>query len=518
MSYDINSQQVDIENLFKQNVNDLTSIKELYRKLKELEKKISQIKYINSNLADKLKKDYEKLKRIILDENIQLQLDNKINEVNLQLDNKINEVNLQLDTKANKNEIFTMANMGQDVKEAMTGGSVAVVGKNSVLTDNIVDGQVTENKTSFLKKSRNLLDEKKLKVNTYINPLNGTEVSMTTYVSSDYIEITPNTDYIFSNNDLSQVRSVAYYDENKNYVVGSEKTSTIKTTNENVKYIRISITSNAKNNQLEKGTVATAYEIYGTNMIKANVSVNNIIGKIPLEKINVDDILKLSRSRLYGKKIAFLGDSISDETSSLASQIEKYYYRYIQENTDCEIYMHGCAGTGFNYRHEGKQDSINDRVKDIPNDADYIVVFAGTNDWGNNNGTILGDMEDYLNNRNNPYSSLYSAIGNTIEKLVSKFPFGKIAFITPLPRWDKGADMLHGANSRGFTLRQVAKAIIEICEWWSIPVLDLNAKSNICSNGTLATGPVYYLDGLHPNTKGNKEILAPKIQTFLETL
>ena len=253
-------------------------------------------------------------------------------------------------------------------------------------------------------------------------------------------------------------------------------------------------------------------------MIKANISANNIIGKIPLEKINVDEILNLFRSRLYGKKIAFLGDSISDETSSLAPQIEKYYYRYIEEDTGCEIYMHGCAGTGFNYRHEGKQDSINDRVADIPTDADYIVVFAGTNDWGNNNGTILGNMEDYLNNRNNPYSSLYSAIGNTIEKLVSKFPFGKIAFITPLPRWDKGVDMLHGANSRGFTLRQVAKAIIEICEWWSIPVLDLNAKSNICTNGTLATGPVYYLDGLHPNTKGNKEILAPKIQSFLETL
>ena len=39
MSYDINSQQVDIENLFKQNANDLSSIKELYRKLKEKEVK-----------------------------------------------------------------------------------------------------------------------------------------------------------------------------------------------------------------------------------------------------------------------------------------------------------------------------------------------------------------------------------------------------------------------------------------------------------------------------------------------
>ena len=86
MTIDINKHEVEIDTLFKQNENDLCSIKELYRKLKELEKKILQIKYIDSNLADKLKKDYEKLKRIILDENIQLQLDNKINEVNSQLD------------------------------------------------------------------------------------------------------------------------------------------------------------------------------------------------------------------------------------------------------------------------------------------------------------------------------------------------------------------------------------------------------------------------------------------------
>ena len=62
MSYDINSQQIDIENLFKQNENDLCSIKELYKKIEDLEKKINQIKYIDTKLVDKLKKDYEKFK------------------------------------------------------------------------------------------------------------------------------------------------------------------------------------------------------------------------------------------------------------------------------------------------------------------------------------------------------------------------------------------------------------------------------------------------------------------------
>ena len=89
MPIDINKHEVDINILKKQNVNDLSSIKELYRKIEELDEKIEQIKFINTKLADKLKKDYEKLKRVILDENIQLQLSNRIDEINSKLD-KIN--------------------------------------------------------------------------------------------------------------------------------------------------------------------------------------------------------------------------------------------------------------------------------------------------------------------------------------------------------------------------------------------------------------------------------------------
>ena len=91
MAIDINKHEVEIDTLFKQNELDLCSIKELYRKLKEIEKKISQIKYIDSNLADKLKKDYEKLKRVIIDENIQVQLTNDINDIKSRLENLENQ-------------------------------------------------------------------------------------------------------------------------------------------------------------------------------------------------------------------------------------------------------------------------------------------------------------------------------------------------------------------------------------------------------------------------------------------
>ena len=91
MAYDINSQQVDIENLFKQNELNLCSIKELYRKLEEMEKKISQIKYIDNTLVNKLERDYEKLKKVIIDENIQVQLTNDINDIKSRLENLENK-------------------------------------------------------------------------------------------------------------------------------------------------------------------------------------------------------------------------------------------------------------------------------------------------------------------------------------------------------------------------------------------------------------------------------------------
>ena len=87
-----NNMQVDIENLFKQNVNDLSAIKELYRKLEELGEKITQIKYIDNTLVKKLKKEYEKLQKIILDENIQVKLTDDIEKIISQMDTNVQKI------------------------------------------------------------------------------------------------------------------------------------------------------------------------------------------------------------------------------------------------------------------------------------------------------------------------------------------------------------------------------------------------------------------------------------------
>lgn len=112
-------------------------------------------------------------------------------------DNDIIKVNEQLDTKANKNEIFTMANMGQDVKEAMTGGSVAVVGKNTVLSENIVDKQINQYKVDFINNDNNLLRNENLTFDKSIDTNSGLLVLNPGYIATDFISVIENKYYTF---------------------------------------------------------------------------------------------------------------------------------------------------------------------------------------------------------------------------------------------------------------------------------------------------------------------------------
>ena len=133
---DINKHEIDIDNLFKQNVNDLSAIKELYRKLQDIENKISQIKYIDTALANKLKKEYEKLKKIFLDENIQAKLTNDIKTINSHLDTM--EKN-----KVQKNPIYIVSNLTADgiiekIEECKSNGGGTVL-LQSTTQDVIID-------------------------------------------------------------------------------------------------------------------------------------------------------------------------------------------------------------------------------------------------------------------------------------------------------------------------------------------------------------------------------------------
>ena len=109
---------------------------------------------------------------------------NNSTSLSKRIDNNFNVLDA---TKADKNEIFSMANMGQDIKEAMTGGSVAVVGKNTILNANIVEGQISADKTNFIIDTR-----PKLVIDTMVDGYISSDGSINTqwsWVTTDFIKI-----------------------------------------------------------------------------------------------------------------------------------------------------------------------------------------------------------------------------------------------------------------------------------------------------------------------------------------
>ena len=107
-----------------------------------------------------------------------------LNKVN----NRIDETNAQLSKKLNKDAVLSMANMGQDVKEAMTGGSVAVVGKGMINEENIISHQVVPHHLTFLKtRSVNQFDKSRYEYG-FLNNHGGVNAS-DDYITTHYIPV-----------------------------------------------------------------------------------------------------------------------------------------------------------------------------------------------------------------------------------------------------------------------------------------------------------------------------------------
>ncbi|ELC8426282.1 hypothetical protein QYB63_002936 [Clostridium perfringens] len=152
-----------------------------------------------------------------------------------------------LNNKMNKDDVLSMANMGQDVKEAMTGGSVAVVGEDAVLEKNIVDKQVTPRKTSFLE-----VDFWNLAINAetieqwYIDSSTGAGRKLVSFFTV-VLDVKENTNYKYehTSNKTSNLgtnmraRSVAFYDSEDRYISGSSYPELTISTPENCTKMRM---------------------------------------------------------------------------------------------------------------------------------------------------------------------------------------------------------------------------------------------------------------------------------------
>lgn len=213
---------------------------------------------------------------------------------------------------------------------------------------------------------------------------------------------------------------------------------------------------------------------------------------------------------LSGKKINFLGDSITEGHGT--SSFEHRFSNLIEKKTGAICRNYGIGGT----RIAAQQNPVNPgwddndfcgRIDKMDPDADIVVVFGGTNDFGHGDAP-LGNMTDRTVN------TFYGALHVMCERLIARYPEAAIVIATPIHRCNEAS--LHGDNKPTDigNLKTYVNIIREVAEYYSLPLLDLYAMS-----GLQPLVPVikekYVPDGLHPNDAGHV-ILADKMIAFLK--
>ena len=179
-----------------------------------------------------------------------------------------------LRTKMNREDLIYMSNLGQDVREAISGGSVAVLGKNAVISENIVDKQVTEHKTSFLSVGKNIFDKsKKSPKGWWMNTITGKPESNSytkNYSYSDLMPVLSSESYIIN----KWVHSYCIYDANYNLILGhiTESNDKLIQIPANGKYLCVTVQDDIPDIQIELGTESTDYEDYCLVLTRSKVA------------------------------------------------------------------------------------------------------------------------------------------------------------------------------------------------------------------------------------------------------
>lgn len=236
----------------------------------------------------------------------------------------------------------------------------------------------------------------------------------------------------------------------------------------------------------------------------------------------------------HGKRVAYLGDSITDPRNN-SKDIKQKYWGFLQEWLGIEPYVYGISGRQWS---------------DIPRQAeqlkaehgdsvDAIIVFIGTNDYnaGVPTGEWFTESEDtvtagkrdnlkvYRRKRRLPVMSKDTYKGRiniAINRLKELYPDKQIVLLTPLHRayaafktniqpdesWQ---------NSCGEYFSAYVEAVREAGSLWGVPVIDLNAVSGM--NPMVEAQVPYFhrsdTDRLHPSTSGQERMARTLVYQLL---
>lgn len=228
----------------------------------------------------------------------------------------------------------------------------------------------------------------------------------------------------------------------------------------------------------------------------------------------------LLKNHWAGKKVAFLGDSITD---AIHVGTTKNYWQFLQDILGIEPLVYGINGSTFPGVFKQAQQLYEERGSDV----DCIMVFAGTNDYSG--GVQLGEWFTYqpeavnyrgrmmtLRKRSFDFteSTFRGRINIVLQYLKEHFPDQQIIMLTMLHRAfaEFGGDNIQPAecfgNSIGHYLEEYVQAVKEAANIWAVPVIDLNALSGLFP--MLDCHSKYFHDAvtdrLHPAAPGHERM------------
>ena len=405
------------------------------------------------------------------------QLDSKVNKSDIEtinsqqvkLTNDIETINSQMDSKANEDDLVVERNRIDLLVKIESGQTEG----NTELLDIRVgtNGETYETAGEAIRKQLNAkIDEYKkaidLSIAEYIKKVSGSFTADSRFLRSDYIRIDKNSTLVYSELRGSTSGSLIYkYDLNKTPIgsllngegYNQENTKSGEITIDEDCYICVSsyITSSIN----PSFALVKKYENL-VNVITSNSTKITQVSK-NVEEINntLESLVKYTSSKLYGKKIGFLGDSYIANNNwhkTEGDNIEPHTYTWaykIAKKYNMEYNNYGVNGSAIT-KVRNSVPSFRDRYADMKNDLDYVVIVGGRNDFN-----LQVDIDEFK-----------KLLNGMLLGLIAKYPSAKMCFFTP---WcvSKGSET--------FSQEDYANAIIEICGKNSIPVFDSYHKGGM---------------------------------------
>lgn len=216
---------------------------------------------------------------------------------------------------------------------------------------------------------------------------------------------------------------------------------------------------------------------------------------------------------LKGKRIAFLGDSITEGVGVGCGDCPLRYDDLTARALGAEALNYGIGGTRLAHQTRASEGDaradldFSGRLFLMDGSADAVVVFGGTNDYGHGDAPF-GTREDRT------HATFMGAVRYIIESLRARYPGRPIVFIAPARRnGDEAVYFCQAENPHARPLVDYVDAIREIAAEYGVPVLDLYRTLGIDPN-TAEDREAYAPDGLHFNAAGHARIAELLIDLF----